>query len=55
MVKKQISQLTFFDYCVGITTGLIAATMSLEIVKEANEVLSLIVWGLFPIIRHMRV
>lgn len=51
MGKKQISQLTFFDYCVGITIGSIAATMSVDQnVKIANGLLALLVWGLFPII-----
>ena len=51
MGKKQISQLTFFDYCVGITIGSIAATMSVDQnVKAANGLLALLVWGLFPII-----
>ena len=51
MGRKQISQLTFFDYCVGITIGSIAATMSVDQnVKALNGVMSLIVWGLFPII-----
>lgn len=51
MGKKQISQLTFFDYCVGITIGSIAATMSVDQnVKALNGLMSLIVWGLFPII-----
>lgn len=51
MGKKQISQLTFFDYCVGITIGSIAATMSVDQnVKAANGLMALLVWGLFPII-----
>lgn len=51
MGKKQISQLTFFDYCVGITIGSIAATMSVDQnVKVANGLLALLVWGLFPTI-----
>ncbi|WP_077618424.1 DUF421 domain-containing protein [Bacillus sinesaloumensis] len=51
MGKKQISQLTFFDYCVGITIGSIAATMSVDQnVKAINGMLALLVWGLFPII-----
>lgn len=51
MGKKQISQLTFFDYCVGITIGSIAATMSVDQnIKMANGLLALLVWGLFPII-----
>lgn len=49
MGKKQISQLTFFDYCVGITIGSIAATMSVDQnVKALNGLMSLFVWGLFP-------
>lgn len=51
MGKKQISQLTFFDYCVGITIGSIAATMSVDQnVKALNGITSLLVWGLFPTI-----
>lgn len=51
MGKKQISQLTFFDYCVGITIGSIASSMSVDQnVKISNGVTSLIIWGLFPIL-----
>ncbi|MBY7142579.1 DUF421 domain-containing protein [Virgibacillus sp. NKC19-3] len=51
MGKKQISQLTFFDYCVGITIGSIAATMSVDQnVKALNGIMSLFIWGLFPIL-----
>lgn len=51
MGKKQISQLTFFDYCVGITIGSIAATLSIDQnVKIVNGLVSLTIWGLFPII-----
>lgn len=51
MGKKQISQLTFFDYCVGITIGSIAATMSVDQnVKALNGLMALIIWGLFPIL-----
>ena len=50
MGKKQLSQLTFFDYCVGITIGSIAATMSVDQnVKISNGLVSLIIWGVFPI------
>lgn len=50
MGKKQLSQLTFFDYCVGITIGSIAATMSVDQnVKISNGVVSLTIWGIFPI------
>ncbi|WP_245833051.1 YetF domain-containing protein [Oceanobacillus timonensis] len=50
MGKKQISQLTFFDYCVGITIGSIAATLSVDQnVKIVNGLVSLTIWGFFPI------
>jgi uncharacterized membrane protein YcaP (DUF421 family) len=29
--KRQVSQLTFFDYVVGITIGSIAATLSVQV------------------------
>lgn len=51
MGKKQISQLTFFDYVVGITIGSIAATMSVDQnVKILNGITGLLVWGVFPVI-----
>ncbi|RDW18303.1 DUF421 domain-containing protein [Oceanobacillus arenosus] len=51
MGKKQIAQLTFFDYCVGITIGSIAASMSVDQnIKIMNGLISLIIWGLFPIV-----
>lgn len=51
MGKKQLSQLTFFDYVVGITIGSIAATMSTDKnIQISNGVVSLAIWGLFPII-----
>ncbi|TRM11489.1 DUF421 domain-containing protein [Lentibacillus cibarius] len=51
MGKKQISQLTFFDYCVGITIGSIAATMSVDQnVKALNGLVSLLIWGIFPVV-----
>lgn len=51
MGKQQMSQLTFFDYVVGITIGSIAATLSVQQeVKLLNGVIGLVVWGLFPIL-----
>lgn len=51
MGKKQLAQLTFFDYVVGITIGSIAATMSVDQnVKISNGVVSLFIWGIFPIV-----
>lgn len=51
MGKRQISHLTFFDYCVGITIGSIAAEMSVDQnVKIINGIVSLTIWGILPII-----
>lgn len=51
MGKKQLSQLTFFDYVVGITIGSIAATMSVDQnIKISNGLVSLIIWGMVPIL-----
>jgi len=51
MGKKQISQLTFFDYCVGITIGSIAASMAVDQnIKISNGIIALLVWGLIPLI-----
>ncbi len=51
MGKKQLSQLTFFDYVVGITIGSIAASMSVDKnIQISNGVVSLAIWGIFPII-----
>lgn len=51
MGKKQISHLTFFDYCVGITIGSVAASMAVDQnIKITNGLMALLVWGLFPII-----
>lgn len=50
MGKKQISQLNFFDYTVGITIGSIAATFSIDSrIAYPHGLISLIVWGLLPI------
>jgi uncharacterized membrane protein YcaP (DUF421 family) len=51
MGKKQISHLTFFDYCVGITIGSIASSMAVDQnIKISNGLMALLVWGLFPIV-----
>lgn len=51
MGKKQISQLTFFDYIVGITIGNIAASLSIELgIKIVNALIGLTLWGLIPIL-----
>ncbi|WP_042148621.1 DUF421 domain-containing protein [Paucisalibacillus sp. EB02] len=51
MGKKQISHLTFFDYCVGITIGSIAASMAVDQnIKISNGLIALMVWGFIPLI-----
>jgi uncharacterized membrane protein YcaP (DUF421 family) len=51
MGHQHISQLTFFDYVVGITIGSIAATASVDQnVKILNGIAGLLVWGILPII-----
>lgn len=51
MGKKQISQLTYFDYIVGITIGNISAAMAVDQgVKIVDAALGLVVWGVLPII-----
>lgn len=50
MGKKQIAQLSFFDYVVGISIGSIAAAMSVERnIFVADGIVSMVVWALFPI------
>jgi uncharacterized membrane protein YcaP (DUF421 family) len=50
MGRTQLSQLTFFDYVVGISIGSIAASMSVDQnVKIINGIIGIIVWGLLPI------
>lgn len=51
MGKKQISQLTFFDYIVGITIGNIAASLAInQQTRILNGIIGLLVWGLLPIL-----
>lgn len=50
MGKKQISQLTFFDYVVGISIGSIAAAMSIEKnISWLEGIFSMIIWTAFPL------
>lgn len=43
--KKQISQLSFFEYVLGITVGSIAATMSTNLANRAlPEFVGLVTW-----------
>jgi uncharacterized membrane protein YcaP (DUF421 family) len=51
MGKKQISQLTFFDYVVGISIGSIAAVCSTDsIISFEKGIVSMIVYTMFAII-----
>lgn len=50
MGKKQISQLSFFDYAVGISIGSVAAAVSVDrSIPLLDGLLSLIVWGVLPL------
>jgi uncharacterized membrane protein YcaP (DUF421 family) len=50
MGKKQISQLTFFDYIVGISIGSVAAAMSVDQrISIHAGITCMILWALFPI------
>lgn len=51
MGKKQISQLTFFDYVAGISIGSIAAEFSInDTIGYTKGITGIIVYALFPII-----
>ncbi|MDD4169966.1 MAG: DUF421 domain-containing protein [Desulfotomaculaceae bacterium] len=44
--KQQVSQLTFFDYVVGITIGSIAATLSVQVNENTTATLAgLVTWA----------
>ncbi len=51
MGKKQISQLNFFDYVVGISIGSIAASMSCDdTISYTHGLAAMAIWAAFPII-----
>ena len=51
MGKKQLSQLTFFDYVVGISIGSIAAEFAVDSsINYVKGITGLIIYSLFPII-----
>lgn len=51
MGKKQISQLSFFDYIVGISIGSVAAAISVEQqISIGDGIVSMVIWALFPIV-----
>lgn len=51
MGKKQIAQLTYFDYVVGISIGSVAAALSVEkSITLAEGVSSMVIWAAFPLV-----
>jgi uncharacterized membrane protein YcaP (DUF421 family) len=49
--KQQLAQLTYSDYVVGITTGSIAATISVQLNQNTTaSLVGLIVWTILPIL-----
>lgn len=51
MGKQQMSELTFFDYIVGITIGSIAATLSVQVNESTTATLAgMSVWAILPIL-----
>lgn len=51
MGKKQISQLSFFDYVVGISIGSIAAAFACDkTIGYIHGLISMVVFGLFPVL-----
>ena len=46
MGNKQISQLSMFDYIVGITIGSIAAEMATDLESPLRSLLAMVVYGL---------
>jgi uncharacterized membrane protein YcaP (DUF421 family) len=51
MGKKQLSQITYFEYIVGITIGSIAGELTFSPhIRMSNFILSMFIWSLIPII-----
>lgn len=49
--KKQISQLTFFDYVVGLVIGNIASSMPVDTsIQILNGIIALVVYTIFPLL-----
>ncbi|MCF8012164.1 MAG: DUF421 domain-containing protein [Clostridiales bacterium] len=52
--KQQISQLTYFDYILGITIGSIAATLSVDLsIKAWPQWVGLLVWTVLVIVMEL--
>lgn len=50
MGKRQVAQLTFFDYIAGITIGNIAAAWSLDEIRNLHAIISLVIWSGFSLL-----
>ena len=51
MGRKQLSQITFFDYVVGITIGSIAAVISVDkTISVIDGTIAIILWSLMPVV-----
>jgi len=51
MGRKQLSQITFFDYIVGITIGSIAAVIAVDrTINIIDGAIAIVVWAVMPII-----
>lgn len=50
MGKKQISELSLFDYIIGISIGSIAAEMATEIEKFEKPLLAMVIYALFAVL-----
>ena len=46
MGNKQVSQMTLFDYIVGITIGSVAAELATELENPERPLLAMLLWGL---------
>ena len=53
MGHKQVSQLDFFDYVSGITTGSIGAEMATELEDPYKPLVALVVWGAASVILNL--
>lgn len=51
MGKKQVSQLTFFDYIVGISIGSVAAVLAVDnTIVYSHGIASMVIWAIFPLL-----
>ena len=50
MGTKQVSQMTMFDYVVGITIGSVAAELATELEEPAKPLTALIIYGVVAVL-----